>query len=162
MTNPDPTLKRRMRSKSIKTAATDLQIAKVSASGKVGGFRQLAKRPMKGCATESQEQIAVIDWCNMHPIAWRIFAVPNGAYKSIASAAKFKREGLRAGIPDLFLDVSRDSWHGLRIELKRTRGGTVSPEQKDWGKFYAEQGYYWCVCKGADEAIKVIKEYLEL
>lgn len=112
--------------------------------------------------SEHAEQVAVIQWCNLHPIAKHIFAIPNGILKNAAAHNKMKREGFRPGLPDLCLDVPRDSFHGLRIEMKRIKGSTTSAEQKAWGKFYAEQGYYWCICKGADEAIRVIKEYLEL
>ena len=71
-----------------------------------------------------------------------------------------KAEGQRQGVPDLTLPVPSGSYHGLFIELKRVKGGRVSPEQKDWLAFLSGQGYRAEVCKGAVEAIAVINEYL--
>ena len=112
--------------------------------------------------TESQEQIALIAWCDLHPIAKHIYAIPNGSHKSIAAAIRFRREGLRKGYPDLGLDVACGGFHGLKIELKRVKGGVVSPEQKEWIEFLTAQGYRALVCHGADEAIRVIEGYLEV
>ncbi len=58
------------------------------------------------------------------------------------------------------LPVARNGYHGLYIELKRQKGGTVSETQKSWITALAEQGYKAVVCRGADEAIGTIKEYL--
>lgn len=111
-------------------------------------------------ALESEEQAAVIKWCDLHPIAKHIYAIPNGSHKSPATAMKFKREGLRPGVPDLCLPVPRGAFHGAYFEMKRTKGGVISDKQADWMGFLAQQGYYCKVCKGADEAIQAIKDYL--
>lgn len=129
-------------------------IAKVSKSGKVGKF-------VLPVPTEHAEQCAVIEWCDQHPIAKHIFAIPNGSHKSPAAANKFKREGLRSGYPDLGLDVARRGYHGLRIELKRTKGSVTSDVQRIWGNFLRSQGYFWVLCFGAEDAISVIDWYLE-
>lgn len=121
------------------------------------------KAPTKAnprCPTEHQEQCAVIAWADTHPLACMIFAIPNGSHKSPAMAAKFQREGLRKGYPDLGLDVARKGFHGLRIELKRVKGSKTSEEQEDWRDFLLSQDYAAHICKGADEAIRVIKDYL--
>ena len=111
-------------------------------------------------ATEHEEQCRVIEWCNQHPVAKHIFAIPNGSYKSAASAAKFKREGLRSGVPDLFLPVARHGFHGLFVEMKRTKGSVTSKEQLAWIEFLSQQGFACLVCKGADAAIQIIEGYL--
>ena len=110
--------------------------------------------------TEHEEQVKVIAWCDLHPLAGMIFAIPNGSHKSLAAAAKFKREGLRSGVPDLFLPVPRGVFHGLFIEMKRVKGSVTSEAQQDWIEFLHSQDYAAFVCKGADEAIAVIKAYL--
>jgi hypothetical protein len=145
------------------------QVARVSKTGKVGKFKPLQPlKPTKAekfakikLPTEHQEQVAVIAWCDAHPIAKHIFAIPNGANKSFASAAKFKREGLRKGVPDLFLPVRRGSFCGLFIEMKRKINSNVSAEQKEWVKFL-NKDYAVRVCKGSDEAIALIREYLDI
>lgn len=117
-------------------------------------------------ATEHEEQVTVIDWCEamsrMHPNLNLIYAIPNAGKRSLAIGAKMKREGLKSGVPDLFLPVARKGYHGLYIEMKRRKGGSVSKEQKDWIRDLTEEGYQVLVCKGADEAIKAICDYLNL
>lgn len=112
--------------------------------------------------TESQEQAAVIAWADANPvIKGRLFAIPNGANKSKASAAKFKREGLRSGVPDLFLPIARKGFNGWFCEMKREQKAVVSHQQREWLDYLASQGYYTCLCFGAHEAIIELKNYLE-
>lgn len=128
------------------------KVAKVT-NGKVGKFKPLIP-------TEHQEQCAVIQWCDQHPIAKHIFAIPNGSNKSPAAAAKFRREGLRSGVPDLFLPVARSGYHGLFLEMKRTKNAKPSKEQEEWVNYLIYLDYLAKVCYGADEAIQAIKDYL--
>lgn len=110
--------------------------------------------------TEHEEQCKVIAWADSQPeIAGRLFAIPNGSHKSPASAAKFKLEGLRSGVPDLFLPMRRGTFCGLFVEMKRTKGSVTSEQQTDWHRFL-NKDYAVAVCKGANEAIAKIKEYL--
>ena len=142
--------------------ANRAKIAKVSATGKVGKFREQkpVRKYTQRIPTEHEEQAAVIVWADQHPIAKYLFAIPNGSHKSPAAAAKFKREGLRSGIPDLFLPVPRGVFCGLFLEMKRTKGSVTSKEQFIWLEYLNERGYKTEICKGADEAIATIKEYL--
>lgn len=116
--------------------------------------------------TEHQEQAAVIEWCDLvskyRPELALIFAIPNGSNKSPSAAEKFKREGLKSGVPDLFLPVATEYANGLFIEMKRKKGGTVSSAQKDWKEKLEKQGYKVVICKGADKAIEVLKQYLDI
>ena len=79
-----------------------------------------------------------------------------------------KAEGLRAGIPDLFLakqladgSGEPDEWTigGLFIEMK-VKPNKPSPEQNRIIQYLDLQGYRVAVCYSADEAIKAIKDYL--
>lgn len=89
-----------------------------------------------------------------------LFAIPNGTHKSPAARVRFRSEGLRSGIPDLFLAVPAGSSHGLFIEMKRRKGGVISPEQKEYIEALREQGYSAHVCHGCDEAFAVFDGYL--
>lgn len=115
--------------------------------------------------TESQNQILVIQWCkrtaHLHPELDEIFAIPNGGHRHIVTAARLKLEGVKPGIPDLFLPVSRRGFYGLFIEMKKITG-TLSKVQKEKISKLKAQGYAVVVCKGAEKAISVIKSYLEL
>lgn len=80
-----------------------------------------------------------------------------------------KREGAKAGVPDLMLPVARGDFHGLFIELKqpglrpsRDGMGGVSETQQQWLIDLAEQGYLAIVCWGWEEAMRALKEYLNL
>ena len=89
-----------------------------------------------------------------------LYAIPNGGKRAIKTAIALKAQGVKSGVPDMCLPVARGGYHGLYIELKRQKGGTVSETQKSWITALTEQGYKAVVCKGADEAIGTIKEYL--
>lgn len=112
--------------------------------------------------TEHQEQCAVIQYFDLKHKGHRgrLFAIPNGSYKSRAAASSFKREGLRAGVPDLMLPVARGGYHGLFIEMKRLKGSVTSKEQKDWHEYLNAQGYLCVVCKGFEKAKEIIDCYL--
>lgn len=118
----------------------------------------------KPVATEAQEQASVISWWRL---ACRKYGVPEMALLHIAnegtgSAARGrlqKRQGVRAGVSDLFLSVPRGGRGGLWIEMKR-KGGRVRPEQREFLSNMQALGYEGAVCHGADEAREVITAYM--
>lgn len=116
------------------------------------------------CPTEEQEQIALMEWAKLYepnyPQLKLLFHIPNGGKRNKREAARFKAAGVKAGVPDLFLPVASKGFNGLFIELKRTKGGTVSPTQTRWARELQNQGYAVYICKGWLEAANTIKEYL--
>ena len=72
-----------------------------------------------------------------------------------------KAEGVRAGVPDMFLATPRGGYIGLFIELKKPKGGRVSKAQSELLKELAAQGYKTCVCCGWVEARATIESYLK-
>lgn len=106
----------------------------------------------------------MIQWCNInkekHPGLGMIFAIPNGGKRSARTGAVLKLEGVKPGVPDLFLPVSRKEFHGLFIEMKRLKGGSLSPSQKTWKKNLECLGYRVEVAKGFEAARDVIIDYL--
>lgn len=123
--------------------------------------------------SEHSEQAQIIDWAQrvkpLYPELGLLFAIPNGAKlpymkdhrgrRYSPQAKKLKAEGLRSGVPDLFLPVARMGYHGMFIELKVGRN-RPSDEQVAYLDALAEQGYYAAVCWGAVEAIGAICAYL--
>lgn len=113
---------------------------------------------------EGAEQAALMSWAQMQSWRWPelalLFHIPNGGGRSKAEAGRFKAEGVKAGVPDLFLPVPRGEHHGLFIELKRIDGGRVSKEQESWIKALQAQGYRVEVCKGWEDAAELLKNYL--
>lgn len=110
---------------------------------------------------EHREQVAVVKWFDLSYPAFRgrLFAVPNGGHRHVAVAAKLKAEGVRPGVPDLWLPVQRKGFAGLVIELK-AKGGKLQPNQAEWLDFLGQQGYMAVLCVGADAAMQTIKDYL--
>jgi hypothetical protein len=88
-----------------------------------------------------------------------IFAVPNGQFKTHRTASYFKKEGLKSGVPDLCWPLVTARHPGLYIEMKRRTGSVTSDNQKKWHRFLETQGYRVEVCKGSNEAIKVLESH---
>lgn len=112
--------------------------------------------------TEHQEQVLLIKWFDLQ-YRGRIvlFAIPNGGQRNLLVAKKMKAEGVRAGVPDLFLAVPNKDYAGLFIEMKKEKGGVVSEYQKIMLSRLEQAGYKCSVCKGFEEAKAEIEEYLK-
>lgn len=110
---------------------------------------------------EHQEQVAVINWFRLQhrQYASYLFAIPNGGVRNIGTAVKLKKEGVLAGVPDLFLMIPMNGYHGLWIEMK-VKGGRVSDSQKEFIGAATLMGYPAVVCYGFDEAKNAINNYL--
>lgn len=114
--------------------------------------------------TEEQEQAAVIEWKKIMmgrfpELRW-LHHVPNGGERHPAVAAKMKAQGVEPGVPDLDLPVARCGYHGLRIEMKRQKGGRLSDDQKEWLDGLNANGYLALVAHGAEEACEILYQYL--
>lgn len=104
--------------------------------------------------TEHEEQRELVRWFRQTWPGVRIFAVPNGGARSKATAGRLKAEGVASGVPDLFVPAWR-----LWIEMKRAKGGSLSPEQKDWIAYLEGVGYWVIVGKGAEHAKQQISTF---
>ena len=76
-----------------------------------------------------------------------------------ATAAVLKRQGVKAGVPDIMLPAARAGYHGLYIELKAGEN-TTTKKQKEWLEYLRQQGYYTAVCYGWQPAAQLIEQYL--
>lgn len=114
--------------------------------------------------TEAQEQTALFQWAAMMegriPELALLHSVPNGGSRHPIEAVHLKQQGVKPGIPDIFLPCARGPFHGLYIEMKRRKGGRVSVEQKKMLLALRAQGYKAEVCRGWEEAKSTICEYL--
>ena len=124
----------------------------------------LADRP------EDIEQIEVVEWMRKNNVLH--YAIPNGGKRHVKTASDLKKQGVSAGVPDLCIPIPNDDYHGLYIEMKRRpkilkngkksyTNSSVSKTQSSWIGTLNAFKYYAAICYGSDEAIKVIKEYLE-
>lgn len=125
--------------------------------------RSAARRAL-GVRNEHAEQVALMAWARLHehrmPGLALLFAIPNGGRRDAVTGARLKAEGVRAGVPDLFLPVARRGFHGLFIELKAPGGG-ASPEQRGWIARLRQAGYSAEVCCGWEAAALTLTHYLE-
>lgn len=120
-----------------------------------------------GDSTEDAIQRQVLQWSKHkryggEALFDHIVHVPNGGHRHIATAKRMKAQGVKAGYPDLLIDIPAGGYHGLRIELKRDKGGRLSDLQKTWLDRLTEQGYRAVVCAGFDATINEIKTYLDI
>lgn len=101
----------------------------------------------------------------------RLHAIHNQGHGDKIRGARAKAEGVRAGVPDIFLPVVKlengGAWFpGLYVELKQqkfrdTKGGGLSKTQEDWHEYLREAGYIVRVAYGWREAAAIIREYLK-
>ena len=114
--------------------------------------------------SEAQEQATVIEWAlynqNRYPELKLLHHIPNGGRRDARTGAMMKRQGVKAGVPDLHLPVSRGKYHSLYIEMK-TDKGRPTDTQKEWLDALNAEGNMAVICHSADEAIAVIKLYLK-
>ena len=112
---------------------------------------------------EHQEQAALMRWAEYQskklPELALLFAIPNGGFRSKATAGRLKAEGVKAGVPDIFLPVARGEFHGLFIEMKAGRNKPTAT-QSAWLYHLSQQGYKVAVCYGWEAARDMITEYL--
>lgn len=115
--------------------------------------------------SEDTEQINVVSWANWNAnhypeLRW-LFHVPNGGSRNKQEAVKFKQMGVKAGVSDLCLPYPKGIYYGLFIEMKYGNN-RQQDTQKEFLADMAAAGHFVATCYSAEEAIKVIEEYLEL
>lgn len=108
---------------------------------------------------EDTEQRAVVRFLKMHYPKALFCASAGGMRTSMKQAIKMKANGYVAGFPDLFIYEPIGEYNGLAIEMKRVRGGVISPEQKKWISSLNDRKFKAVVCYGALDALAVIDKY---
>jgi hypothetical protein len=118
----------------------------------------LKPRKKNETPTEEVEQIRFVAWLRNKKIRFASF--PNGR-TSAREGARYKALGQSPGMVDLIIPYISPSkgYGGLYIEMKRVKGGVVSPEQKEWLEWLNANGSFAVVCKGFEEAKKVVEAY---
>ena len=122
--------------------------------------------------SEHDEQVALFNWARLmsesrHPQLAMMFSIPNGGKRK--SGWWEKAEGLKAGVPDIFLAVPVSHWgngyqtqkHGLFIEMKFGKNKPTAG-QKGWLSTLEMEGYDTVVCNSFEEAKQAIIDYLLL
>ncbi len=122
-----------------------------------------AKSLCQKAPLEREEQTALMAYAKLnerrYPELGLLYHIPNGGSRNAIEALNLKRQGVKAGVPDLCLPVARGGYHGLYIELKR-KGGRLSAAQRVWIENLRAQGYAVMVCYGFREAADTLEGYL--
>lgn len=113
---------------------------------------------------EAVQQQTLFEWAALMeakvPELRLMYHVPNGGSRNSIEAANLKRQGVKAGVPDVCLPVARGNSHGLYIEMK---AGDNKPteKQKEWLTALEKQGYATAVCYSWEDAVNIITNYLK-
>jgi len=142
----------------------------------------------KFLSSEDVEHIKVVNFFKEKLPDVIVFHVPNESKKSAFERYKHSIMGALKGIPDFVIlhpkfEIKNKKrnliYHGLLIEIKAPEHNYIVKKGKDAGKIKKTKGvlseeqekvieklnknnYKACAVWGADEAIKIIKEYLEI
>ena len=112
---------------------------------------------------ESGHQEALFSWAGYNtgrmPELEYMHHVPNGGKRDAATAVALKRQGVKAGVPDIVLPAARAGYHGLYIELKAGKNTTTKTQEK-WLEHLTAAGYFTAVCYGWQKAAELIESYL--
>ena len=119
-------------------------------------------RTKRNAQPEAIEQAKVIAWAraneNNYPYLWMLHSSLNGVKMTKAQAGRAIAQGMLSGVPDLFLPVPKNGYHGLFIEMKYG-SNKVTENQEKFLQNAANVGYAVSVCYSAQEAIKRIEDY---
>lgn len=102
-------------------------------------------------------QKTFVEWARKQDFILLCFAVPNGFQSNRHNAIMMKREGLLAGVPDVFCLLNNGKW--AIIEFK-TETGVVGPHQKEVIEKLQEGKQDVKVCRSTREAVLFVKEVL--
>ena len=103
--------------------------------------------------TENQEAEAFADYLRAKRLTFT-HIVNEAQTKSWGAIMRAKRMGKARGVPDYMILVNNRI---VFVELKRQKGSVVSPEQQEWIEQLRQCGAVAEICRGANEAIKLIE-----
>lgn len=106
---------------------------------------------------EADEQKIVAKYLDWIGALW--FHPPNEAKRSVKLASMMKAQGLKSGVPDVCILEQRNGKGGLFVEMK-FGNNKPTDDQKEWLERLSRNNYAVAVCYSAEQAIKVIKEYM--
>ena len=87
-----------------------------------------------------------------------IFAIPNAGKRSYSEASKMLHEGLKKGVPDIFVAVPSKKYPGMFLETK-SAAGKLESMQEVWRERLMSQGYKHEVYRSVEEGQNFILDY---
>lgn len=125
--------------------------------------------------TEHGHQAALFCWTHMpetrklYPDLGEslLFAIPNGGARGdtqksrMIRGGQLKAEGVKDGVPDIFLSIAKGGYFGLYIEMKKP-GQKPSPNQLEFRDKVWAKGYGWTYCDSWEKARDALIAYMQL
>jgi hypothetical protein len=140
-------------------------ISPLSLSTSIVGKRTTMRRKRKlTLSAELGEQHAYFQWLSLkYPNHFEMtFHVPNEGKRNPRIA---RMSGIKAGVPDIFMMIPNQVFHGLCIEMKKkpttgSAAGKVTKGQKKMIDALNQHFYFATACWGCEEAINVTERYI--
>lgn len=104
--------------------------------------------------SEKREQMLFVEWFRKTyflPFGVVILMVRNDGTRSLQERGEQRALGLHPGTPDLFVPEWR-----LWIEMKKAKGGKISPEQIAFKDYVLSLGDAWIMPRGFEEGKKMV------
>jgi len=100
-----------------------------------------------------------------------VFHIPNGGSRIrkrnkkgewyCPEGVKLKRMGTKAGVPDVFVMIPNEDYHGLWLEFKSDKG-KQQETQKEFESLCGIVKYKYVIARSVEEAFKYLLEYLKV
>ena len=114
--------------------------------------------------TEAGNQEMLFAWSfyqlQRYPELELLYHIPNGDKRDAKTGIALKRQGVKAGVPDLHLPVARGEYNSLYIELKVGKNKTTKAQDK-WIEKLRQQGNKVIICYTWQQAAEEIIDYLD-
>lgn len=116
----------------------------------------MSRRSING---EDILHMRVAKYLDLTGLLW--FHPPNGGFRRKTEAIRFKKMGVKPGVPDILIVCPFDTderWYpGLAVELK-TKSGVMTKSQKYWRDRLKSEGWKHSVCRSLDDVIGVVED----
>lgn len=112
---------------------------------------------MKKCKSEYEEQKAFVNWFKYNFQDLIIFSIPNDGKRT--NGGRMVASGLTSGVSDL--QILLPNGKSVFIEMKKQKGGKLSPEQIDFIDKSQSLGHTVIVANGCNEASKKFIEFIK-
>jgi hypothetical protein len=109
---------------------------------------------------EDSLQASCVQWFRTQYPNYVLFHIANGGRRNLREAVRLKKQGVLAGVCDLFLMLPNKKYHGFWIEMKSAKGG-LTLNQVTFMQNAEAAGYATIVCRSFQGFVFAIREYLE-
>lgn len=126
--------------------------------------KKTAKKRGLNHSHELYQQKYFMDWCKLRKLDKYVVVSANGGVRHKKTAVELKLSGVRAGIPDIFIMIPKNGYHGLFIEMKRERKykSKATQDQLAFLQLAQSMGYAATIAYGWQEAAKITMQYLDI